>query len=743
MRPFPLLLAAIFALACESNVQHKRAAAPPSDLEARVRAVFPKLPADDPWDAPAPEVRAIIAVFPFVAPDGGTTRDTVAFAESLHSLVQVAAPSGVGTVFITHSLKDLTDTAPYHTQGRVFPKEGIHGELARFYGATHWVYGVVAPGPDDNKRLVKATLKTADGKELEFEHVADTEALLNMSAGLAADIFRSQGLDGHPGTEAILADTAYSTYSREISKALEGVESKPRRAEIVAEVAKKYPDSLLVQLLAPGMAGYEDPVTAVTQFQLKVPGPGALPYEWYPLMTSLGESEELRPLQLEVLQHLVAAMPNNGSWSRHMPYPGDRFTGTMDEARLLMAKKWYDHSAKTPQQTAWLGSAFVECAYQYRGGGFIDEVTDLGIEKMEKLAPEGGRLLKAAIDDGIAVPWVVEEYITATSLFTYPFASMPEFNRCVANYPHAFGVWQSMMDKHRPRWSANPVLAGPFLHRMLDESAGSVDMLFLPMRYFALEAYLINDSPGAFSPQDLDRMRAAWPWVDGVLAKNKKRLREEPAWWTDGFCVTFAYYTRDLALAVEAYERDPDLIKRNGWPFFYGKSQPLQYLARALAETGDWAGVATVTAHVTDRKEAGDDWATKMDPLIEGDILALAAIAHIIDGKDAALGLKQIDELVAHPTIGIGWDTMAMAYLAADERGKFEALLKRMERQQEPSLVGVLHVARAYSMHLGGDAAGARRELDNAIANHLRPQSDGDLAVPMARIVEERLGGRP
>ena len=181
------------------------------------------------------------------------------------------------------------------------------------------------------------------------------------------------------------------------------------------------------------------------------------------------------------------------------------------------------------------------------------------------------------------------------------------------------------------------------------------------------------------------------------------------------------------------------LLYPNGWAFHYGKPEALGYLARALAETGDWVGVAAVTGHVAARTEAGDVWTKGMDPGVEGGIKALAAIAKIVTGADPQAGSREIDELVAHPDLGIGWDAMALAYVAADRREDLEPLLKEFAEQENADSIGIYRVARAYALHIDGDYSGAERELDHAIASLLRPQTYGDLAVAMARLVKERI----
>lgn len=77
----------------------------------------------------------------------------------------------------------------------------------------------------------------------------------------------------------------------------------------------------------------------------------------------------------------------------------------------------------------------------------------------------------------------------------------------------------------------------------------------------------------------------------------------------------------------------------------------------------------------------------------------------------------------------------------ANKREEIEAGLKRVATFPNPESKPIYRMTHAYKVFLDGDKAAAEEEFKYAVDHLLRPDTRGELGVPLSRLIAQRFAG--
>jgi hypothetical protein len=311
------------------------------------------------------------------------------------------------------------------------------------------------------------------------------------------------------------------------------------------------------------------------------------------------------------LELIMAKYP--GLMSKARDYTFDFFEqGEFRDDYMQGVQEWHRRSRPSSLADSWLAGAHKQVAWDYRGSGWANTVSDNAWRQFRSHNEQGILLLEKTLKDAPPTPYVCEELCQIYGS-NGPGEKMHAVHEIlIRQWPDCIDTWYAVLNYTRPRWGGSNEEAMALIDRAMASRPNNAAMGSLAVYYHHGESAIefkqsiwynkVSDYAKAH-PDRARQLREAGARLASPLAKD-----EDAA-----VAVNVAAMLDDDKLAGIAVTNHPDLykyIRYRAYSSWYGTT--MARAAFAYAGVGNWEKLKAVS----DLAQKDDDalWASGQTP---------------------------------------------------------------------------------------------------------------------------------
>ncbi|MBX3728303.1 MAG: DUF4034 domain-containing protein [Candidatus Sumerlaeia bacterium] len=544
-----------------------------------------------PWDAPAPPHRGTLLILP-------ARDDADSFPVARQALItgigwelRAHAPAGLGFPATSEVLADLKRMAPYHPDGVPVVDEHI-AAMIRYHAATH---------------VLHSRWSAQDGVErLECRLTGkDTEASATFEASAT-----------HPGHLAHrIALWILATGDFGFDEAAQARFATPCPEPTTPEPADAADPLEWVRWYASGMES-DAPHNAATHrlllafyLQANSVEQHEAPPQWQALVDGTPDDPPPSQLLTAGLTHLWqedSAAARAALWSYLALQPGDTMTldlvanaaygkGNLREEFLEHVRDWFARAPESPARDVLLASMLHHSAWDYRGGGFADTVTDEGFRHFHSLKRLSISYCQKAEAVAGPLPMIIELLLNGHGSLSEISQLKAAYRRGTAAYPSDGVIMRTMLHFTRPRWGGT-IQEGM---RLIDERFENGQMTarfgLIPAIFHFGEAVQLFGEEEPSQVAAVRRYMRTFPEARAQVLRAAELLLDFPTMENAAYAASVAWVVPNRPAIHKAVQANPRLIEAPDKSFYLvNKAEFMRYALRYLAEVEAWDEMAEI-----------------------------------------------------------------------------------------------------------------------------------------------------